>query len=51
MFSEWGIGWREVAFFLPAEGWQPGDRVTLELDSEVGRIVLSTAVTERVDMS
>lgn len=51
MFSEWGIGWREVAFFLLAEGWQPGDRVTLELDSEVGRIVLSTAVTERVDMS
>ena len=51
MFSEWGIGWREVAFFLPAEGWQPGDRVTLELDSEVGRIVLSTAVTERVEMS
>lgn len=51
MFSEWDIGWREVAFFLPAEGWQPGDRVTLELDSEVGRIVLSTAVTERVEMS
>ena len=51
MFSEWGVGWREVAFFLPAEGWRPGDRVTLELDSEVGRIVLSTAVTERVEMS
>ena len=51
MFSEWDIGWREVAFFLPAEDWQPGDRVTLELDSEVGRIVLSTAVTERVEMS
>ena len=51
MFSEWDIGWREVAFFLPAEGWRPGDRVTLELDSEVGRIVLSTAVTERVEMS
>lgn len=51
MFSEWGVGWREVAFFLSAEGWQPGDRVTLELDSEVGRIVLSTAVTERVEMS
>lgn len=51
MFSEWGVGWREVAFLLPAEGWRPGDRVTLELDSEVGRIVLSTAVTERVEMS
>ena len=51
MFSEWDIGWREVAFFLPAEGWRPGDQVTLELDSEVGRIVLSTAVTERVEMS
>lgn len=51
MFSGWGIGWREVAFFLPAEGWRPGDRVTLELDSEVGRIVLSTAVAERVEMS
>lgn len=51
MFSEWDVGWREVAFFLPAEGWQPGDRVTLELDSEVGKIVLSTAVTERVELS
>ena len=51
MFSEGGVGWREVAFFLPAEGWRPGDQVTLELDSEVGRIVLSTAVTERVEMS
>ena len=50
LFSEWGPCWKEVSFFLPAEGWQPGDRVTLELDSKVGRIVLSTAVTERVKM-
>ena len=50
LFAEWGPSWREVAFFLPAEDWQPGDRVTLELDSEVGGIELSTAVTERVKM-
>ena len=45
---EWEPWYREFAVFFPAEGWEPGDRVTLELDSPAGRIVLSAPVTERV---
>ena len=43
----WDVFWREVAVYLPAEGWQPGDTVTLELDSRLGKVSLSAAVTER----
>lgn len=45
---EWEPWYREFALFLPAEGWEPGDSVTLELDSPAGRIELSAPVTERV---
>lgn len=44
----WGLCWTEVALNIPAEGWQPGDVVKVELDSEVGGFVLSVPVTERV---
>ena len=47
---KWGIFWREAAVYLPAEGWRPGDRVTLELESPAGRISLSAPVTERVEV-
>lgn len=46
----WGIFWREAAVYLPAEGWRPGDQVTLELESPAGRISLSAPVTERVEV-
>ena len=46
----WGIFWREAAVYLPAEGWQPGDQVTLELESPAGRIALSAPVTEKVEV-
>ena len=46
----WGIFWREAAVYLPAEGWQPGDQVTLELESPAGRITLSAPVTEKVEV-
>lgn len=46
----WGIFWREAAVYLPAEGWQPGDQVTLELESLAGRIALSAPVTEKVEV-
>lgn len=45
---DWEPWHREFAVFVPAEGWEPGDRVTLELDSPAGRIELSAPVTERV---
>jgi len=44
----WGLDWKEVAIQVPAEGWKPGDRVTLELDSPVGNAELSAPVTEKV---
>ena len=44
----WEPFWREFEVCIPAEGWQPGDQVTLELDSEAGSISLSVPVTERV---
>lgn len=45
----WGLTWREFSVFLPAEDWEPGGRVTVELDSEVGSIQLSVLVTEEVE--
>ena len=45
---EWDIFWREVAVYIPAEGWSPGDIVTLELESPLGKIALSAPVTEKV---
>ncbi len=45
---KWEPWYREFALFLPAEGWEPGDSVTLELDSRLGKIELSAPVTERV---
>lgn len=45
---QWEPWYREFAIFIPAEGWEPGDRVTLELDSPAGKIELSAPVTERV---
>lgn len=45
---QWAPWYREFAVFLPAEGWEPGDSVTLELDSSAGSIALSAPVTERV---
>ena len=44
----WGLCGTEVALNIPAEGWQPGDVVKVELDSEVGGFVLSVPVTEKV---
>lgn len=44
----WSLGWTEVAVNIPAEGWQPGDVVTVELDSPAGRAELSVPVTEKV---
>lgn len=44
----WGPTWREFAVSLPAEGWEPGDQVTLELECELGSFALSVPVTERV---
>lgn len=44
----WGLTWTEVALSIPAEGWQPGDVVTVELDSPAGSGVLSVPVTEKV---
>ena len=43
----WGIGWREFAVYVPAEGWRPGERVTLRLDAPVGSVTLSVPVTEK----
>lgn len=48
ILCNWEPWYREFAVFIPAEGWESGDRVTLRLDSRVGRIELSTPVTERV---
>ncbi len=45
-----GIFWREAAVYIPAEGWRPGDHVTLELESPAGRISLSAPVEERVEI-
>lgn len=46
----WGPTWREFSVFLPAEGWEPGDRVTVELESELGGFALSVPVTEKVEV-
>ena len=48
--SRWGFTWREFAVYIPAEGWEPGDRVSLEFDSAVGEVSLSVPVTERVSI-
>lgn len=45
---QWEPWYREFALFIPAEGWKPGDVVTVELDSRLGRIALSVPVTEKV---
>lgn len=46
--SRWGPCYREFAVRVPAEGWQPGDRVSLKFDSELGSFALSVPVTEKV---
>ena len=43
-----GPWYREFAIYIPAEDWEPGDSVTLEVDSGVGSISLSVPVTEEV---
>lgn len=48
VLCRWEPWYREFAVFLPTEGWEPGDPVTLELDSRLGKIELSAPVTERV---
>lgn len=45
---DWDLWYREFAVCLPAEDWEPGGLVTLELNSQAGGISLSVPVTERV---
>ena len=45
---DWDLWYREFAVCLPAEGWEPGGLVTLELNSQAGGISLSVPVTRRV---
>ena len=44
----WGLGWKEFSLYVPAEGWQPGDEVTLSFTSQLGGFTLSAPVTEKV---
>lgn len=48
VLSGWTPWYREFAVYLPAEGWEPGGRVTLRMDAPVGSLVLSAPVTEQV---
>lgn len=48
LLHRWGVGWKEFLIYIPAEGWTPGDRASLELESGVGGFVLSVPVEEKV---
>lgn len=44
----WEPWYREFAVYVPAEGWEPGGRVTLRMDAPMGSLTLSVPVTEMV---
>ena len=48
LLHRWGVGWKEFLIYIPAEGWTPGDRASLELESGVGGFVLSVPLEEKV---
>lgn len=47
--ARWDLFSQEFSVYIPAEEWEPGDWVTLELDSGKGGFALSAQVTERVE--
>lgn len=47
-FCRWGPGWKDFSLYVPAEGWTPGERMTLKFTCELGDFTLSAPVTERV---
>lgn len=47
--ARWGLFRREFRFHVPAEDWEPGDWVVLELESQKGGLRLSVQVTEGVE--
>lgn len=46
--ARWDLFSREFDIYVPAERWEPGAWVSLELDSGVGGFTLSAQVTEEV---
>ena len=47
--ARWGLFSREFTVHIPAERWEPGDWVVLELESQKGGLRLSAQVTEGVE--
>ncbi len=45
--TRWDLFTREFGVYIPAEDWEPGDWTSLEVESPLGRIVLSAEVTEK----